>query len=163
MIRNTTRNQKLGWVLFVAYLILLVYFLFFAESFGRTTRPQDTYAYNLEPFKEIRRFWVYRDVVGIRSFLLNVVGNVVGFMPGGFFLPIVSRRSKKWYNTFLIGFLFSLSVETVQLVFKVGSFDVDDIMLNVTGAVLGYVLYRAVQGLRSRHRVWKKKDQTKRT
>ena len=35
MIRNTTRNQKLGWVLFIAYLTLLVYFMFFAESFGR--------------------------------------------------------------------------------------------------------------------------------
>ena len=108
MIKNTTKNQKLGWVLFLLYLILLVYFLFFAEEFGRTTRPQDTYAYNLEPFKEIRRFWVYRDVVGIKSFLLNVIGNIVGFVPAGFFLPIVSRRSKKWYNTFLICFLFKI-------------------------------------------------------
>ena len=161
MIKNTTNNQKLGWVLFLLYLILLVYFLFFAEEFGRTTRPQDTYAYNLEPFKEIRRFWVYRDVVGLKSFLLNVIGNIVGFVPAGFFLPIVSRRSKKWYNTFLICFLFSLSVETVQLVFKVGSFDVDDIMLNVTGAVLGYILYRIVQMVRSRHRVKKKRSRTR--
>ncbi len=156
MIRNTTKNQKLGWLLFTAYLLLLVYFLFFAEGFGRTSRPQDTYAYNLEPFKEIRRFWVYRDIVGIRSFLLNVVGNVVGFVPGGFFLPIVSRRSKKWYNTLIISFGFSLCVETVQLVWKVGSFDVDDIMLNVTGAVLGYILYRIVQKMRSWHREKKK-------
>lgn len=161
MIKNTTKNQKLGWVLFLLYLILLVYFLFFAEEFGRTTRPQDTYAYNLGPFKEIRRFWVYRDVVGLKSFLLNVIGNIVGFVPAGFFLPIVSRRSKKWYNTFLICFLFSLSVETVQLVFKVGSFDVDDIMLNVTGAVLGYILYRIVQMVRSRHRVKKKRSRTR--
>lgn len=35
MIRNTTRNQKLGWVLFIAYLALLVYFMFFAESLGQ--------------------------------------------------------------------------------------------------------------------------------
>lgn len=161
MIKNTTKNQKLGWVLLLLYLILLVYFLFFAEEFGRTTRPQDTYAYNLEPFKEIRRFWVHRDVVGLKSFFLNVIGNIVGFVPAGFFLPIVSRRSKKWYNTFFICFLFSLSVETVQLVFKVGSFDVDDIMLNVMGAVSGYVLYRIVQMVRSRHRVKKKRSRTR--
>ena len=104
---------------------------------------------------------MYRDVVGLKSFLLNVIGNIVGFVPAGFFLPIVSRRSKKWYNTFLICFLFSLSVETVQLVFKVGSFDVDDIMLNVTGAVLGYILYRIVQMVRSRHRVKKKRSRTR--
>ena len=148
MIRNTTKNQKLGWLLFVAYLLLLVYFLFFAEGFGRTSRPQDTYAYNLEPLKEIRRFWVYRDTVGIRSFLLNVVGNIVGFVPGGFFLPIVSRRSKKWYNTFLISFGFSLSVETVQLVFKVGSFDVDDLLLNTLGTVLGYLAFSVCNRIR---------------
>ena len=161
MIRNTTKNQKLGWLLFVAYLLLLVYFLFFAEGFGRTSRPQDAYAYNLEPLKEIRRFWVYRDTVGIRSFLLNVVGNIVGFVPGGFFPPIVSRRSKKWYNTFLISFGFSLSVETVQLVFKVGSFNVDDIILNVTGAVIGYILYQIVQKARSWHREKKKQKRTR--
>ncbi len=94
MIKNTTKNQKLGWVLFLLYLILLVYFLFFAEEFGRTTRPQDTYAYNLEPFKEIRRFWVYRDVVGLKSFLLNVIGNIVGFVPAGFFFLLSAGEAK---------------------------------------------------------------------
>lgn len=51
MIRNTTRNQKLGWVLFIAYLTLLVYFMFFAESFGRNPDLRE-YSYNLELFKE---------------------------------------------------------------------------------------------------------------
>ena len=46
MIRNTTRNQKLGWVLFIAYLTLLVYFMFFAESFGRNPDLRE-YSYNL--------------------------------------------------------------------------------------------------------------------
>ena len=155
------RHRRLGLVLFIAYLVLLSYFLFFAENMGRSPDARASYSYNLVPFKEIRRFWVYRDVAGLKSFLLNVIGNIVGFVPAGFFLPIVSRRSKKWYNTFLICFLFSLSVETVQLVFKVGSFDVDDIMLNVTGAVLGYILYRIVQMVRSRHRVKKKRSRTR--
>ena len=59
MIRNTTRNQKLGWVLFIAYLTLLVYFMFFAESFGRNPDLRE-YSYNLELFKEIRRFYKNR-------------------------------------------------------------------------------------------------------
>ena len=103
MIRNTTRNQKLGWVLFIAYLTLLVYFMFFAESFGRNPDLRE-YSYNLELFKEIRRFYKYRKQLGMEAFLLNIVGNVVGFMPCGFFLPIISRRSKKFYNTFLFSF-----------------------------------------------------------
>ena len=154
MIRNTTKHQKMGWVLFILYLALLVYFLFFAEFFGRTGADlREEYAYNLEPFKEIVRFWNYRDQLGMGAFLLNVVGNVVAFMPCGFFLPIVSRRSKKWYNTIFISAGFSLGVEVTQLISRVGSFDVDDIMLNTAGGILGYITYRIVQ----RMRIWRRR------
>ena len=151
MIKNTTRNQKLGWVLFIAYLGLLVYFLFFAESFGRSLENRD-YAYNLELFKEIKRFYTYREQVGMKAFLLNVVGNVAAFMPCGFFLPIVSRRGRKWYNSILLCFALSLSVETAQLVWKVGSFDVDDLFLNTLGGAFGYVINRMIQGIRIRRK-----------
>ncbi len=151
MIRNTTRNQKLGWVLFIAYLTLLVYFMFFAESFGRNPDLRE-YSYNLELFKEIRRFYKYRKQLGVEAFLLNIVGNVVGFMPCGFFLPIISRRSKKFYNTFLFSFCLSLCIETTQLVFRVGSFDVDDLFLNTLGGMLGFCTHRMVQKVRIRRR-----------
>ena len=151
MIRNTTKNQKLGWVLFISYLVLLVYFLFFAESMGRT-QTQEEYSYNLKLFKEIKRFYNYRNQVGIEAFVLNVFGNVAAFIPCGFFLPIISRRCKRWYNTILISFLFSLSVELIQLVSKVGSFDVDDLLLNTLGGILGFILYKLIQTCRIRRR-----------
>lgn len=152
MIKNTTKRQKLGWVIFLMYLIFLAYFLFFSDYFGRGSHFQEEYAYNLVPFKEIRRFIVYWRVVGIQSFFLNIVGNIIGFMPLGFFLPIISRRSRHWYNTVLLSFLFSLCIETVQLVYKVGSFDVDDMILNTLGGVLGYILYKLVQHIRVRRK-----------
>ena len=152
MIKNTTKRQKLGWVIFIVYLIFLAYFLFFSEDFGRGSHLQEEYAYNLVPFKEIRRFIVYWHVVGIRSFLRNIVGNVVGFMPFGFFLPVISRRSRHWYNTVLLSFLFSLCIETVQLIWKVGSFDVDDMILNTLGGLLGFVFYKIVQTIRVRRK-----------
>lgn len=152
MIRNTTRNQKFGWVLFLLYLGLLVYFMFFAESLGRDTTQRD-YAYNLELFKEIRRFYTYRHKLGISAFLLNIYGNVIGFVPCGFFLPIVSRRSRKWYNTILLCFLLSFCIEVTQLMLKVGSFDVDDLFLNTLGGILGYMIYRIVQKIRIRRRL----------
>lgn len=152
MIRNTTKIQKTGWVLFVMYLIALVYFMFFAESFGRTGNVQAEYAYNLELFKEIRRFIVYREQLGWKAVILNLGGNVAGFMPFGFFLPVVSRRGRRWYNTFLLGFFLSLCIETTQLVFKVGSFDVDDLLLNTIGGILGFLCYKEVQGVRIRRK-----------
>lgn len=156
MIKNTTRNQKLGWVLFIGYLVLLVYFLFFAESMGRT-QIQNQYSYNLELFKEIRRFWLYRRQLGVQAVVLNLFGNVAAFIPCGFFLPIISRRSRRWYNTVLLSFLFSLTVEIIQLAGKVGSFDVDDLLLNTLGGMLGFVLYRLVQTFRIRRRLHEKK------
>lgn len=151
MIRNTTKNQKLGWVFFIVYLILLVYFMFFAESFGRTS-PQEGYAYNLELFKEIKRFWTYRQQLGFSAVFLNLAGNVIGFVPCGFFLPIVSRRSRVFWKAVFLCFLLSLAIETAQLVFKVGSFDVDDLFLNTVGGMLGVVFHRAIQVLRMRRR-----------
>ncbi|MCC8025564.1 MAG: VanZ family protein [Clostridium sp.] len=144
MIKNTTNRQKLGWVLFILYLCLLSHLMFFSESFGRTDTSRG-YRYNLIPFNEITRYFRHSDVVGPLLFLINIVGNVVAFVPFGFFLPIISRRSKKWYNTVMLGFGFSLTLETLQLIFMVGSFDVDDMILNTLGAALGFVTYQAVQ------------------
>lgn len=147
MIKNTTRRQKLGWVLFILYLCLLTYFMFFSESFGRTDTDRG-YAYNLVPFLEITRYFKYYHVLGFSLFMINIVGNVAAFMPFGFFLPIISRRSKKWYNTVMFGALCSLTLETLQLVNRVGSFDVDDMILNTLGAALGFLSYELVQRVR---------------
>jgi glycopeptide antibiotics resistance protein len=87
-----------------------------------------------------------------------MIGNVAAFMPFGFFLPIISRRSKKWYNTVMFGFVFSLMLETLQLVFKVGSFDVDDILLNTIGGVLGYIVFVVCNLLRRRNDRKKRKE-----
>ncbi|MDW2796872.1 VanZ family protein [Clostridium boliviensis] len=150
MIKDATKRQKFGWVIFIIYLIFLTYFLFFSDYFGRGGHIREDYAYNLVPFKEIRRFIVYRHVVGFWSFLLNIVGNIAGFMPFGFFLPVISRRSRRFFNTMLLSLLFSLCIETTQLIFKVGSFDVDDMILNSLGGMLGYLLYKIIQHIRIR-------------
>lgn len=118
----------------------------------RAHRHRQGYQYNLVPFKEITRYFRYYDVLGPTLFMINMIGNVAAFMPFGFFLPIISRRSKKWYNTVMFGFVFSLMLETLQLVFKVGSFDVDDMLLNTLGAAAGYLCYRLVQWTRCKLR-----------
>ncbi len=77
----------------------------------------------------------------MQAVLLNLVGNVVGFLPFGFILPILSKKRPNLLLTGVMGCLLSLSVETLQLIGKVGSFDVDDLLLNTAGAVLGYLLF----------------------
>lgn len=129
---------------FVGYMILLIYFLFFSEEYGRTTQYTE-YQYNLKLFYELSRYIRYRDVVGFDYFLINVVGNVVVFMPFGFLVPVFEKKRRRAVLDFFcvtsLGFLFSLAVETVQLVSKVGCFDVDDLFLNTLGVAAGYICY----------------------
>lgn len=129
-----------GACLFGIYISGLIYFLFFAESYGRGA-DNIGYSYNLYPFREIRRYLTYAHILGIRSVVLNLAGNVVGFIPFGLLLPILRSEVRKAWRVTVLGFEISALIELSQLIFKVGCFDVDDIILNTFGAWLGYVLF----------------------
>lgn len=79
---------------------------------------------------------------------LNLAGNVIGFLPFGFFLPILSRRLRNGFVVTALGFGLSLLVESIQLVFKVGCFDVDDLILNTLGVLLGWLAFWICNGIR---------------
>lgn len=133
--------------IFIIYLMGLFYFLFVSEKFGRS--ESQGYRYNLTLLKEIKRFMNYaNNGLGWKAFLVNVVGNVVAFVPFGFLIPILQTKK---YNRFLViilttllGAIFSTLVEVIQFCFKIGSFDVDDILLNVIGAFIGVLIYAVV-------------------
>lgn len=102
MIRNTTKLQKFGWVLFILYLIALTYFLFFAESFGRVPGAQTDYAYNLIAVPGDQSFYQISGIAWFfQAVFLNLAGNVLGFVPFGFFIPVVSRRGGSGEMRFL--------------------------------------------------------------
>lgn len=136
-------KRRVAIVLFILYLIVLGYFLFFSESMGRTYSER-SYHYNLMPLKEIKRFLKYWRILGIGAVAINLVGNIAAFMPFGAFLPLFWGRCRKLWRTALYGFEFSLFVETLQLISKVGSFDVDDMILNTIGAIAGFFACRAL-------------------
>lgn len=137
--RESTRKITC-WCLFGLYLTALAYFLFFAEATGRTAAMR-SYQYNLIPFREIRRFICYREQLGVGAVTLNLAGNVLAFVPFGVFLPILMKKMRLFVKTVWASFELSLLVEVVQLCCKVGSFDVDDILLNTAGAAIGYLLF----------------------
>ena len=89
---------------------------------------------NFIPFVEIMRYKPFG-----RLFIKNIVGNVILFIPLGIFLGRYSKGKKFFVSLFFI-FLFSLSIEITQLL--IGRvFDVDDIILNVFGGIIGYIIY----------------------
>lgn len=141
MSRNSIKKLKAGGrVLLVLYLACLIYFMFFSESYGRTEVHAE-YRYNLVLFQEIRRFLKYRDILGMPSVLINVAGNVIVFIPYGCGLPLLFERLQNFFRVAVLSFGASLLAETMQLILKVGCFDVDDLLLNTVGGCIGYFMF----------------------
>lgn len=150
MKKETKRKIQLVSVgMFAVYLILLIYFLFFAEGFGRNFSERE-YSYNLHLFREIERFWTYRRELGMTAVLLNIAGNVICFIPFGAILPVLNRRARNFFMILALTFEFSFLVECTQLICKVGSFDVDDLFLNTLGGVLGFLSFTVCNIVRRR-------------
>ena len=147
-------NHALWFMIFASYMIVLVYFLFFSERYGRTIGSGE-YHYNLRLFKEISRFCRYRHTLGIESVIVNLIGNVFAFSPLGFFLPCLNEKYRNILRIILLGFEFSLTVELLQLITRAGIFDVDDLFMNTLGAAIGYVVYLIVFGKRNRKKTKK--------
>ena len=144
--------KKIQWgpvVFLIIYLMVLAYVCFWSEGYGRTD-VQNIYRYNLIPFKEIMRFYTYRELVGVEAFLLNLFGNVLAFIPFGVMVPIVRRKNRKFLRVLGMTFLLSLFIECIQLIFRVGSFDVDDLILNTLGGVIGYIVFCVMNWIRRR-------------
>lgn len=68
--------------------------------------------------------------------------NVLLFVPLGYLLPFVSSFSRRWWKVALIGLGFSLLIETIQLVTKLGWFDASDLLHNTVGTWIGWIVYK---------------------
>ena len=147
---SVKKIRILGLVLFAAYLVLLVYLLFFAERYGRGADIGRRI--NLAPLREIRRFLNSRDTLGQRAAFLNVYGNVLLFVPFGAILPVLHRNFRRFPVTLLCGILLSVSVEIIQYISCRGSCDVDDVLLNTLGCAAGYVIFALIKHLAIRKR-----------
>lgn len=94
---------------------------------------------NLVPFKTIMLFinsnLAMRDIVG------NLLGNILGFIPFGILVPMLFPIIATLKKLLQAAFVISLLFELLQLIFVLGSFDVDDLMLNTIGAAMGYYIY----------------------
>ncbi|MFS1513794.1 VanZ family protein [Chengkuizengella sp. SCS-71B] len=127
-------------ILMMFYLFVLVYWMF--VGFDRT-EINSSFSYNLTPFSTIKQYFYYYDHFDPKIWIINILGNIVVFIPFGIFGPYVLR-----FNVIKFIFSFILSItclEFLQLLLKRGSFDVDDIILNTTGAVIGFIIYKIVK------------------
>ena len=80
---RASMKKRMILVVFILYIVILCYLLFLSENYGRTD-ISDEYRYNLVLFREIRRFYDHKDQFAW-MFFVNVYGNILAFMPFGFF------------------------------------------------------------------------------
>lgn len=99
----------------------------------------------------LKPFWSYISFLqGNDALLYEIIMNVVLFIPIGFLWGTqVSKglREQQWLITFLLGIGLSLGIELMQLVFKKGSFEVDDLINNTLGCLIGFFIWRTLSKL----------------
>lgn len=117
--------------------LLMLCFIIYVLCLFQVVTFQDTVSWssnNFIPFKEIFRY-----DFGSRLFIKNVIGNVLLFLPFGFFTSYYLKSEKAWLPLVLT-LIASCSIETVQMI--IGRvFDIDDILLNLLGGFLGFLCY----------------------
>lgn len=132
------RREALANLLFLYAMLVVRVTLFPLQIFMNGQRH-----FNWRPFVELH--WLFFNP---RIALLNIVGNVVMFMPLGALLPLWDRRYRKAWATILAGLSLTFSIELLQYLMGTRSADIDDIILNTLGTVLGFALYRILARLR---------------
>jgi glycopeptide antibiotics resistance protein len=116
-----------------AFLIIFATILFQISTSNLFNPDGATFRLDLMPFTWTEGRWA--------RMASEVIPNILMFIPFGFFLPVVWGRAKKWYVTIGIALLFSVCVETIQ--FFIGrAADIDDVMLNTLGGIIGYGAFR---------------------
>lgn len=93
--------------------------------------------YNFIPF-EAYSYWISEHIWG--SLILNILGNTMAFAPMGFFEMALSKHKKFW-KVVLRCFIIVVSLEVFQFILCLGYLDIDDIIMNTIGCVLGCLLY----------------------
>ena len=141
--------------IFVIYVIALATLLFLGSTSGGGiyhrniwdvepfSKDHFDYYCNLHLLKSVKMYYhaFQNGTMSLKLIVLNLVGNLIAFAPFGFFLPVVFGRKVRNVGQFLLAVTFaSVLCELIQFITMVGQGDIDDVLLNVLGALLVYMV-----------------------
>lgn len=139
-------KKLLFFVGFLLYVFVMFILLFRRGHYfeDMTLLEYMKYSINLVPFRTVN---MYIDAItsGIISYHLiidNLLGNIILFMPIGFYLPFYFKGITRANQVFVITLMIIFVVEATQLLTMRGRFDVDDLILNTCGALIGFGIWR---------------------
>ena len=142
-------KRRWGKILFWAYVILMLWLLFGQRIGSPKAASYQEYfekVPNMVPLKTIRHYWDMamnpEDWSDLVEAAINLLGNVVMFVPLGFFLPLNWEKCRGGVRWLLWATGIVVLIECTQMVTLLGYLDVDDLILNLAGAGLGYWIWR---------------------
>lgn len=128
--KKFTFKKLLSYSLLGVTIFVILYATLFRES-GLNDTPI------FIPFSSYKLAWYEGNIAEWRNLILNICM----FIPFGFLLPLTVKRLRNPWKVYLSGFIFTLMIETTQLIFKRGIFEADDLINNFLGTLIGYGIY----------------------
>lgn len=152
--RNTRGRQILLRLAFLIYAAAMIWLLFGQRWGTENHLEKATAAINLTPFATIKLYWWILQNSANKSLLahafVNLAGNVFLFVPLGFYVPYLMKGMRNFFKSMFLMIVLILTVEAVQYFTYLGSCDIDDLILNVAGVTVGYIIFSCSQ--RKKHK-----------
>lgn len=146
------KSTPLWRFLFVVYALVMLWLLFdrpLAQDAGRTYAELLLSNMNLVPLRTIGNYWKVVQRMDFSPMFyhsaINLGGNIFLFIPIGYFLPRLWKPMRNFFVFFLTCFLSIALVELLQLVTLLGSLDIDDLILNLFGMIVGYIAFMLIK------------------
>ena len=121
-------SKILLWSIFLIYTVIVL-----GATFIHRT-PVMYENINLHIFSSYIKVWNRFSLLELR----NIIFNILMFLPFGFVLPLLFKKCEKFYITYFLGLCMTISIEVLQLISKRGIFEIDDIINNTLGCMIGY-------------------------
>ncbi|MDB5192589.1 MAG: VanZ [Segetibacter sp.] len=156
-------NKKLnGYFSYSKELLLALFIIYIVLVLVITIIPLPLTTHDAPVDKGLSIVPLYRSITGLietvstelqwsslrNRYIINIIGNIILFIPLGLFLPVLTQTFSTLKKVMLAGFICSLSIELTQLLFWLfGMYryvDIDDVIFNTTGAIMGYFIFRLV-------------------
>lgn len=156
---NVVKNKRINIAREIILFIFFVYFLFlllltiFKGGCIEFRNQFNSYMYrehgllgiiNIVPIKETINTFMHSET-GMRNSLRNLIGNILVFMPLGFFIPLLFDKFNNLKKVLKVGCLSSLAIELSQLFVGSNVCDIDDVIYNTLGALAGFICYKTFE------------------
>lgn len=140
-LKKSSGRNAFWRLVFLVYCAVMLWLLF-GQRLGAASWSDNL---NIQPLKTIRLYFSLiqgNDGFLVRHAFINLAGNVILFIPIGYLIPQIWKSLRSFIKVFLITLGAVVVVEMLQYFTGLGSCDVDDLILNVPSAMIGYILWK---------------------